>query len=204
MSSGAYFCDSSHEMSSFLMSSTNCTLQLYKEITCPLDNFELVLFSLAGPDGKSYPLCPYCYSNPPFEGAEKLFGGVGFKGEPGKGGGGGGKGGMPCTLCPHPTCRNSMIQQGVCACPECDGTLVLDPVSAPKWRLDCNKCSNLVYLPHNAHKIAVCQERCDDCGSALLEVRHKLLMILSSLILFTFARMMNVWYRILRKKEWSI
>lgn len=142
-------------------------LQLYKEITCPLDNFELVLFSLAGPDGKSYPLCPYCYNNPPFEGAEKLFGGVGFSKEPGKHVG---KGGMPCTLCPHPTCRNSMIQQGVCACPECDGTLVLDPVSAPKWRLDCNKCSNLVYLPHNAHKIAVCQERCEECGSALLEV----------------------------------
>lgn len=148
--------------------------QLYKEITCPLDNFELVLFSLAGPDGKSYPLCPYCYNNPPFEGAEKLFGGVGFSKEGAKGGGGG-KGGMPCTLCPHPTCRNSMIQQGVCACPECDGTLVLDPVSAPKWRLDCNKCSCLVYLPHNAHKIAVCQERCDDCGSALLEVRVALI-----------------------------
>lgn len=145
----------------------NGHIKLYKEITCPLDNFELVLFSLAGPDGKSYPLCPYCYNNPPFEGAEKLFGGVGFSKEPGKHVG---KGGMPCTLCPHPTCRNSMIQQGVCACPECDGTLVLDPVSAPKWRLDCNKCSNLVYLPHNAHKIAVCQERCEECGSALLEV----------------------------------
>ena len=84
---------------------------------------------------------------------------------------------MPCTLCPHPTCRNSMIQQGVCACPECDGTLVLDPVSAPKWRLDCNKCSNLVYLPHNAHKIAVCQERCDECGSSLLEVYKHVVVI---------------------------
>jgi DNA topoisomerase-3 len=77
---------------------------------------------------------------------------------------------MPCSICPHPTCRHSMIQQGVCSCPECDGTLVLDPISAPKWRLDCNKCNCLVYLPHNAHRISVSKDHCDDCGSALLEV----------------------------------
>ena len=31
--------------------------------------------------------------------------------------------------------------QGIVACPECEaGSLVLDPVSAPRWRLDCNRC----------------------------------------------------------------
>ncbi len=144
-------------------------LQLYTELTCPLDNFELVIFSLAGPDGKSYPLCPYCYNHPPFEGAEVIFGGVGSGKDGGKGTGKGSRG-MPCSICPHPTCRHSMIQQGVCSCPECDGTLVLDPISAPKWRLDCNKCNCLVYLPHNAHRISVSKDHCDDCGSALLEV----------------------------------
>src|ERR1051325_4106367 len=69
----------------------------YMEKKCPLDDFELVLFStggttmpllsiclapfahavcslalvLRGPrdgdNGISYPLCPYCYNNPPFE-----------------------------------------------------------------------------------------------------------------------------------------
>ncbi|BBM98000.1 DNA topoisomerase III [Marchantia polymorpha subsp. ruderalis] len=143
----------------------NGQIKLYKELTCPLDNFELVLFSLAGPDGKSYPLCPYCYNHPPFEVAGKVSGGLLTAKEPA-----GKAGGMPCTLCPHPTCRHSMVKQGVCACPECEGTLVLDPVSAPKWRLDCNKCSCLVYLPHNAHRIATTDERCDECGSTLLEV----------------------------------
>ncbi|KAI3996704.1 hypothetical protein MKX01_041004 [Papaver californicum] len=47
---------------------------LYKEIVCPLDNFELLLFSLVGPEAKSFPLCPYCYNNPSFEGIETLFG----------------------------------------------------------------------------------------------------------------------------------
>jgi DNA topoisomerase-3 len=147
----------------------NGAIKLYTELTCPLDNFELVIFSLAGPDGKSYPLCPYCYNHPPFEGAEVIFGGVGSGKDGGKGTGKGSRG-MPCSICPHPTCRHSMIQQGVCSCPECDGTLVLDPISAPKWRLDCNKCNCLVYLPHNAHRISVSKDHCDDCGSALLEV----------------------------------
>jgi hypothetical protein len=31
-------------------------------LACPLDGFEIVLFSLSGPDGKTYPLCPYCYN----------------------------------------------------------------------------------------------------------------------------------------------
>lgn len=77
-------------------------LQLYKELTCPLDGFELLLFSMSGSDAKSFPLCPYCYDNPPFEGIDTLFGA--FKGgnsvKFGKGAG------MPCFLCPHPTCRH--------------------------------------------------------------------------------------------------
>ncbi|GBG76124.1 hypothetical protein CBR_g21873 [Chara braunii] len=163
----------------------NGTIKLYKELTCPLDNFELVLFSLSGEDGKTFPLCPYCYNSPPFEGVETLSLGV-VTGRPGTGRAAGRdpgatqtapknvRGGMPCTMCPHPTCRHSMVKQGVCGCPECDGTLVLDPVSAPKWRLDCSRCNCLVYLPENAHKVAVAEEKCDECGSALLEVNfHK-------------------------------
>ncbi|KAK1389883.1 hypothetical protein POM88_018061 [Heracleum sosnowskyi] len=33
------------------------TIKLYKEITCPLDNFELLIYSMAGPEGKSFTLC---------------------------------------------------------------------------------------------------------------------------------------------------
>ena len=47
-------------------------IKLYKGLACPLDGFELVLFSLSGPDGRTYPLCPFCYNNPPFEGASKV------------------------------------------------------------------------------------------------------------------------------------
>jgi hypothetical protein len=46
-------------------------VKLYKGLACPLDGFEIVLFSLAGPDAKTYPLCPFCYNNPP-QGAHKV------------------------------------------------------------------------------------------------------------------------------------
>ncbi|RZR87473.1 hypothetical protein BHM03_00014904 [Ensete ventricosum] len=139
---------------------------LYKELACPLDGFELLIFSTAGPDGKTFPLCPYCYNSPPFEGIDKLFGTLklGNSGKIGKGAG------MPCFLCPHPTCPHSLITQGVCACPECSGTLVLDPVSAPKWRLCCNMCNCLVSLPQGAHRISTTGKRCPECDSTIIEV----------------------------------
>lgn len=144
------------------------TIKLYKELTCPLDNFELLIFSMAGPEAKSFSLCPYCYNSPPFEGIDTLFGatktGNNSSSKLGKGAG------MPCILCPHPTCQHSLIAKGVCACPECDGTLVLDPVSAPKWRLYCNMCNCLVLLPQGAHKISTTREKCPECDSTILEV----------------------------------
>ncbi|XP_044500642.1 DNA topoisomerase 3-beta isoform X4 [Mangifera indica] len=142
------------------------TIKLYKELTCPLDGFELLIFSMAGPEGKSFPLCPFCYNNPPFEGIDTLFGTTKTNGS----GKFGKEAGMPCFLCPHPTCRHSLIAQGVCACPECNGTLVLDPVSAPKWRLYCNMCNCLVYLPQGAHRIATTCDQCPECDSTLIEV----------------------------------
>lgn len=122
---------------------------------------------MAGPDGKSFPLCPFCYNSPPFEGIDKLFSALKLERNPGKVGSGAG---MPCFLCPHPTCRHSMITQGVCACPECSGTLILDPVSAPKWRLYCNMCNCLVSLPQGAHRISTTSEKCSNCESTIIEV----------------------------------
>jgi hypothetical protein len=75
--------------------------------------------------------------------------------------------GMPCTTCLHPTCRHSPARQGVMPCPECGaGVLVLDPTSGPKWRLDCSRCSCLIYLPQALHEAKVTKEACEvrRCG----------------------------------------
>lgn len=43
----------------------NGNIRIYKELKCPLDDFELLSWS-TGARGKSYTFCPYCYNNPPF------------------------------------------------------------------------------------------------------------------------------------------
>lgn len=43
----------------------NGNIRIYKELKCPLDDFELLSWS-TGTRGKSYTFCPYCYNNPPF------------------------------------------------------------------------------------------------------------------------------------------
>lgn len=42
------------------------SFKLFNELKCPLDDFELLLWS-GGPNAKGYPLCPYCYVYPPFK-----------------------------------------------------------------------------------------------------------------------------------------
>ncbi|KIY99766.1 topoisomerase (DNA) III beta, partial [Monoraphidium neglectum] len=120
-------------------------IKQYKGLTCPLDGFELLLFSLAGQDGKTYPLCPLCFSYPPFEGAVKV-GGEGASMKPG----------MPCTTCLHPTC------------PECQaGMLVLDPVSGPKWRLDCRQLLTSFAPPYLPPPNTL------ECASRLLQLEFR-------------------------------
>eukprot|EP00039_Didymoeca_costata_P016971 m.310406 g.310406 ORF g.310406 m.310406 type:complete len:847 (-) comp16476_c2_seq4:74-2614(-) len=126
----------------------NGKIMLYKELKCPLDNFELLLWS-SGTRGRTYPLCPYCYNHPPFEGSKK---------------------GQGCNQCPHPTCQHSIVAHGVTQCPECEnGVLVLDPTSSPKWKIACNSCNCLARVFEGAFRVAVTKEICD-CGSHLLDV----------------------------------
>lgn len=55
-----------------------------------------------------------------------------------------------------------------CYCCYSVGMLVLDPVSAPKWRLDCSRCSFLIYLPKDLHDARVSKERCEVRGGGWL------------------------------------
>lgn len=127
----------------------NGVIKLYKELRCPLDEFELVLWT-SGARGKSYPLCPYCYSNTPFRDMKK---------------------GMGCNECTHPSCQHSLNSLGIGQCVECDtGVLVLDPTSGPKWRMACNKCNVVVHFFEHAHRVQVALESCDACDASLVAV----------------------------------
>lgn len=127
----------------------NGNIKLYKELKCPLDDFELVLWTTGG-KGKAYPLCPYCLNHPPFPDMRK---------------------GMGCNECTHPTCPHALEQTGVSNCLECDnGTLVLDPTSAPKWRMCCNRCNVVINMFENAHKINLTDNSCEECQSTILKI----------------------------------
>ncbi|KAL6259332.1 hypothetical protein P5V15_009247 [Pogonomyrmex californicus] len=130
----------------------NGNIRIYKELKCPLDDFELLSWS-TGARGKSYTFCPYCYNNPPFRDMKKGMSG--------------------CNSCTHPTCAHGMNSNGLSSCLECDlGILVLDPSAAPKWKLGCNRCDVIIHLFENAHKVMIDTDTCD-CGAQLVTVEYK-------------------------------
>ncbi|KAL3994763.1 DNA topoisomerase family protein [Acanthocheilonema viteae] len=140
-----------------LPSAKDGLLRLHGENKCPLDDFDLVYWQ--GPGGKlsmSYALCPYCYNNPPFEGMRK---------------------GSGCHECSNPVCPHSFLTLGVVQCPrQCgadNGVLVLDPQSAPKWRISCNKCSAVVAVFEGALRVKVLTKQCEDCGAQLIFAEYK-------------------------------
>uniref|UniRef100_A0A914RY18 DNA topoisomerase n=1 Tax=Parascaris equorum TaxID=6256 RepID=A0A914RY18_PAREQ len=68
--------------------------------------------------------------------------------------------------------RSMFRMQGLVKCPrECaggTGILVLDPQSAPKWRLACNRCPAVVGLFEGASKVRVHEKQCGHCGCSYL------------------------------------
>jgi len=129
------------------------TIKLYKELKCPLDNFELVL--AVNKLGRTYPLCPRCFNDPPFESGGRK---------------------MSCWDCMHPTCKHSILKVGVLSCPECEGgTICLDVNSAPKWKMDCSVCTFQIKLFENAFKIEVANgvEPCEECESKKIKCTFK-------------------------------
>ncbi|CAJ0959868.1 unnamed protein product, partial [Mesorhabditis belari] len=129
-------------------------IRLHGDKKCPLDDFDLVYWQGSGGKlARSFALCPCCYNEPPFP-------------EMGQGKG--------CDHCPHPSCTNSFMTQGVCGCVQenCNGVLMLDPQSHPKWRLQCNKCPSVVGLFDSASKVRVTEKECDGCSAQMLNVEY--------------------------------
>ncbi|CAN8022259.1 unnamed protein product [Ixodes persulcatus] len=131
----------------------NGSVRTFRELKCPLDDFELLQW-YGGTKGKSFIFCPYCYNHPPFRDTGHQIG---------------------CNSCTHPTCPHSMMANGISVCPECtSGVLVLDPASAPKWKIGCNRCDVIVQLCEDARKVSVEDEQCEECGSQVISVEYKL------------------------------
>ena len=81
------------------------------------------------------------------------------------------KKGMGCPECLHPTCKFSPASLSVGPCLTCeDGMLVMDPMSAPKWKMACNKCNMVIHVFEDAFKVALADEGCQECGASFVNV----------------------------------
>lgn len=132
-------------------------IKQYSSFTCPLDGFELVICHIEG--GKSFPICPQCYNNPPFEDAVTAQGSNKQIH-------------MACDSCTHPTCEHSLASNYVCDCldPQCTGMMAFVPRTAGKWRICCNTCVMMIKLPPVAQRVYVSKEECADCGAKLMDL----------------------------------
>ena len=102
----------------------NGTIKLYRELKCPLDDFELLMCSANR--NLNYSFCPYCYNNPPFAEMKKASG---------------------CINCSHPSCTHSFVTNGLSQCFDCEnGLLVLDTTTPPKYKVVCNGYENYIVI----------------------------------------------------------
>ncbi|KAJ1613069.1 putative DNA topoisomerase III beta-1 [Cryptosporidium canis] len=126
------------------------TIKIYKELKCPIDDYELLLFT--DQRGKKHIFCPRCYNDPPFMDANDN---------------------MHCNLCPHQTCSFSLKSTFLMACPnqECrNGIVTLDISSQPDWRFDCSICATSLTLKNGVHEKLSLVGYCEKCGSRKLRV----------------------------------
>lgn len=130
-------------------------IKLFKEIKCPVDGFE-ILYMQSDRNERSYPFCPNCYNNPPFENMKKANG---------------------CNDCPHETCEHSMANNTIMHCTFCthNGRLVLDTGSGPKkYYVACNRCPAMYQGLDKAIKVKVkTNEECEKCKAKLVFAEFK-------------------------------
>ena len=154
------------------------SIKLYMEQRCPIDQFEILMFSSGGENGITYTFCPQCYNNPPFEdfGKEQLA--MEDEKDPADKEKKASKKYMPCSTCIHPLCKHSSVKLAVKKCDhyqQCHGQLIFSPISKPNWKLNCNSC-NLVYkFLYNAHKVEILKKSaCSICSAKLFNIEaHK-------------------------------
>ena len=134
------------------------SFHLFRELKCPLDDFELLLYTSPS---RTLSICPYCYNNPPFP--EEM------------------QRGQCCNKCAHPTCTFSPACNTIGACSSCEiGKLVLDPPNPPKWKISCSDCSMRISLFEGASKITIAGagdssdiKKCSSCKCAKITVEYK-------------------------------
>ncbi|KAH8739347.1 DNA topoisomerase III beta-1 [Cryptosporidium ryanae] len=130
------------------------SLKLYKELKCPLDDFELLLCT--DKNGVKNVFCPRCYNDPPMLNK---------------------KVNMLCKSCPNNTCNFSLRSLYLMACPNetcSQGIITLDITSSPDWRFKCSNCEiSFLIKSSSVQKVLLGDNYCDFCGTRTLKILDK-------------------------------
>ena len=128
----------------------------YNGRTCALCGFELLIFTVKG-TSRNFPLCPFCFNHPPYEGSPRVK--AMLRGSP------------------HPTAHPVADDMTASLCPECGsekgGMLMLDPTSSTPVKLHCSICNVLVRLPQSIRRAMISNDaECGACDAKCLDLEY--------------------------------
>lgn len=141
------------------MKCDNCNLQLTLPMNgdvviagehfCPLDNFQLLLFTSHN-KVTSYTICPMCSNHAQYDQV------------PGK---------ITCNLCPQADCVYSAVNNQIKECDSCKkGALVIDQMIGNTLTASCNYCTHKLTLAENVSQFMRSSEQCLTCKAYKLTV----------------------------------
>ena len=124
---------------------------------CPLDNFQLVLFT-AENKVTSYTLCPQCSNRSPFPEITTR---------------------LTCNVCPEAECAYSSVNNEFASCNACNaGLLIINRQVDNRLTASCNNCKNKIVIAEDIGQFQRSSNRCEQCSTYLFEVRISLSFII--------------------------
>lgn len=117
---------------------------------CPIDNFQLVLFTSTTYQNSKYFVCPRCFNDSPFPEISSN---------------------LSCNLCPKIECEYSVPHNKLTNCKKCQkGVLILDQNPGVRPSLSCNYCTKHVIIGDDINTIHRSKKQCETCKTNLLKV----------------------------------
>jgi len=156
--------DSSSGQATFFKLPSSGKIFKSNQHTCPLCNYQVVDVQKSN-TSRPYQICPQCFNFPPADIVSDI------ENLPTR---------MPCFSCPAVSrcalaCGSSTSNPEVSPCPTClTSSLVLRSSSSKSgqnrvvktFRLSCDNCKHVVWLPRITKNVTVSQQTCRQCSSA--------------------------------------
>jgi len=126
----------------------NGTVNIAGDHFCPLDGFQLLLFTSYNKI-TSFLICPMCSNKSPYPDVSSR---------------------LTCNLCPQQDCPYSSVNNDIGTCKCNKGLLVLDQMIESNLTASCNSCPNKLLLVENVHQFQRSESKCEQCSAYIFTV----------------------------------